>query len=50
MMMSIWHAEVLDVKGAFLNGLFEDSEKIYMRVPEGSEKHYVANMVLLLQK
>ena len=50
MMMAIWYAEVLDVKGAFLIGLFEDGEKIYMRVPEGLEKHYAANMVLLLLK
>ena len=48
MMMAGWYAEVLDVKGAFLHGLFEDGEQIYMEVPEGFEKHYGAGFVLLL--
>jgi hypothetical protein len=35
------HAEVLDVKGAFLHG-FEDGEQIYMGITEGPEQHYGA--------
>jgi hypothetical protein len=48
MLMASWSAEVLDVKGAFLNGLFEDGEVIYMKVPEGFESHYSNKVVLLL--
>jgi hypothetical protein len=36
------------VKGAFLHGIFEDGEQIYMGVPEGFEKYYAKNYVLLL--
>jgi hypothetical protein len=32
--------EVLDVKGAFLHGEFEEGEKIYMEIPQGFEKYY----------
>jgi hypothetical protein len=48
MLMASWSAEVLDVKGAFLHGGFEDGEQIYMGVPEGFEKHYTEGHVLLL--
>ena len=50
LLMAAWHAEVLDVKGAFLHGLFEDGEQIYMEIPEGFEHHYGINFVLLLLK
>ena len=48
MLMAGWHAEVVDVKGAFLHGKFEDGEIMYMEVPEGFKQHYGAGMVLLL--
>jgi hypothetical protein len=48
MLMALCHAEVLDVKGAFLHGIFEDGEQIYMGVPEEFEKYYAKNYVLLL--
>ena len=45
--MTGWWAELLDVKGAFLHGIFEKGRKIYMTVPQGFEKFYPANVVLL---
>lgn len=46
--MAKMYMEVLDVKGAFLHGEFEDGEKIYMKIPQGFEKYYPANYVWLL--
>jgi hypothetical protein len=43
-------AHVVDVKGAFLHGEFEDGEVIHMKVPQGSEKHFPEGSVLLLKK
>ncbi len=41
---------LLDVKGAFLCGNFENNEEIYMKVPQGFERFYSENAVLLLLK
>jgi hypothetical protein len=41
---------LLDVKGAFLCGNFENGEKIYMEIPQGFERFYGKNSVLLLLK
>ena len=41
---------MLDVKGAFLLGEFEDGEQIYMSVPEGFEEYYPTDEVLFLLK
>ena len=41
-------AHVVNVKGAFLYGKFEDGEKIYIKIPLGLEKFYDGNTVLLL--
>jgi hypothetical protein len=46
--MAAWSAQVLDVKGAFLHGLFEDGEETCMKVPRGFKKHHPDNVVLLL--
>jgi hypothetical protein len=36
-----WAGELLDIKGAFLHGDFEDGKNVvYMKVPQGFEKHY----------
>jgi hypothetical protein len=43
-------AYVMDFKGAFLDGEFEDSKKIYIKIPLGFEKFYSSNTVLLLKK
>ena len=40
MIMAGWVGELIDVKGAFLHGDFEDNDEIYMEVPEGFEQHY----------
>jgi hypothetical protein len=43
-------AHVVDVKGAFLHGEFDDGEKIYIKIPLGFEEFYVNDTVLLLKK
>ena len=48
-MARMWQ-EVLDVQGAFLYGTFEDGIRVYMEVPQGFEKFYPGNVVLLLLK
>ena len=46
-MASLW-SELLDVKGAFLNGQFAEGEQLYMHVPQGFEQYYAKNVVLLM--
>ena len=42
-------AGVLDVKGAFLQGEFDDDEEqIYMTVPDGMEEYYGQDVLLKL--
>jgi hypothetical protein len=48
--MTGWYAELLDVKGAFLHGEFDEGTAIYMKVPEGFEKYYGNDVVLLILK
>ena len=48
--MAGWSTYMLDVKGAFLLGEFEDGEQIYMSVPEGFEEYYPTDEVLFLLK
>jgi hypothetical protein len=48
--MADWATYILDVKGAFLLGLFEDGERIYMARPQGFEQWYPPDIVLLLLK
>ena len=43
-----WTNELIDVKGAFLCGNFQEEKPIYMKVPEGFEKYYQGNVLLLL--
>jgi hypothetical protein len=50
MVMASFYAIVNDVKGAFLHGDFEPGERLFMDVPEGFEKFYPGNVVLLLLK
>jgi hypothetical protein len=49
MLMSDWHGWIMDVKGAFLHGEFEDSKVIYMKVPGGFEKFYLDDVVFKLK-
>ena len=48
--MASWQTYVLDVRGAFLLGSFEDGETIYMSRPRGFEQWYPPDIVLLLLK
>jgi hypothetical protein len=50
MMMANMIAHVVDVKGTFLHGEFEDGKKIHMKIPKRFEKHFLAESVLLLSK
>jgi hypothetical protein len=43
-------AHVVNVKGAFLHGKFNNGEKIYIKIPIGFEGFYDDNIVLLLKK
>jgi hypothetical protein len=43
-----WTVGLIDVQGAFLCGSFKDGEEIYMEVPEGFERFYPNNVLLLL--
>ena len=48
MLMANWVAQVVDVKGAFLHGEFENNEQIYTEVPQGFEKWFDPIEYLLL--
>ncbi len=48
MLAAGWVTSVVDVKGAFLHGEFQDGEEIYMKVAQGWEKHYSHDSVLKL--
>jgi hypothetical protein len=50
MLMAGWKGHVLDVRGAFLKGGFGDGETLYLHVPQGMEKWYDSNVLLLLKK
>jgi hypothetical protein len=43
-------AHVVDVKGAFLHGKFDDREKIYIKIPLRFEEFYDNDTGLLLKK
>lgn len=48
--MARLYVELNNVKGAFLTGTFSKGEKHYMKVPQGFEKFYPNDVVLLLLK
>ncbi len=48
MVMASMITHIVDVKGAFLHGEFEDWEKVHMAIPHGFEKHFPADSVILL--
>jgi hypothetical protein len=50
MVMVSMIAHIVDVKGAFLHGEFEDGDKVHMAVPCGFEKHFPVKYVILLLK
>ena len=49
--MAGWIANILDVKGVFLHGEFDEGEKIiYTIVTEGFEGIYGSDVILMLQE
>ena len=48
MLMAGMYSHLLDVNGAFLLGQFNHGKTIYMGMPQGFEKYYPSNVVLLL--
>jgi hypothetical protein len=48
LLLARWYAELIDVKGAFLHGEFEEGETLYMEIPEGFEQYYPAGFIWLL--
>ena len=50
MVMALWHAEIIDVKGAFLKASFDPKHKVYMEIPKAFKKFYPKNILLLLKK
>ena len=47
MIMAAWTGELLDVKGAFLHGDFDEGKNVYMEVPQGFEQFYDASVYVL---
>ncbi len=45
MSMANWQGQIVDVKGAFLHGEFEDGKVIYVKVSHGFEKFYPDDVV-----
>ena len=50
MLLQAGIAYVVDTKGTFLYREFEDSEKVFVKVPKGFEEFYPKDTVLLLKK
>ncbi len=50
MLMCSGIAHIVDVKGAFWHGEFEDGEKVYIKIPLGFKEFYDRDTVLLLKK
>ncbi len=48
LLLARWYAELIDVKGAFLHGEFEEGETLYMEIPEGFEQYYPEDYVWML--
>ena len=45
--MAGWWAELLDVKGAFLHGVFEKGRKVYMEVPPSASRRTCVSRAIL---
>jgi hypothetical protein len=46
--MANWLAWIVDVKGAFLQGRFQNGEQIFMKIPDGFQKLYPSYVMLKL--
>jgi hypothetical protein len=45
-----WEGHVIDVKGIFLKGRFNDGEEIYLQIPQSFEIYYEKGTALKLQR
>ena len=43
LLLARWYAELIDVKGAFLHGEFEEGKTLSMETLEGFEEYYPAH-------
>ena len=50
MCMAGWLAWIVDVEGAFINGVFQNGERMFMKVPDRFPKYYLSYVVLQLLK
>ena len=41
-----WEAGVVDIKGAFLHGIYKDRKEVYIEVPEGWDHIYPSESIL----
>jgi hypothetical protein len=48
LLLAKWYAELIDVKGAFFHGEFEEGEIVYMEIVEGFEQYYPTNYIWML--
>jgi hypothetical protein len=48
LLLARWYAELIDVKGAFLHGEFDEGEILYMEIPQGFKQYYPAEFIWLL--
>jgi hypothetical protein len=46
--MANWHAELFGVKGDFFHGESDEGTAVYMEIPEGFDRNYGNDAVLLL--
>jgi hypothetical protein len=50
-LMTVWTAQIIDVKGAFLHGEFDENyEEVYLRPPKRFQHIYGNDVVVLLLK
>jgi len=49
-LLAKWDVDDVDVNGAYLHHLFDDGEKICMEMPQGIEKYYPEDVVLLCER
>ena len=50
MLTASWYGHIVDVQSAFLLGSFAQGERLYCYVPQGWQRFYPPNVVLLLLK
>ena len=50
MIMALWHAEIIDIKGAFLKASFDPKHKVYMEIPKRFGKFYPKDALQLVKK